>query len=108
MEWSSLHLRRSGARSGTATSVGKWQPLAPSSSTTSIAEIAGGGDDCEQGEGDECSSSKGNTVHEVMVVGEPSSGGQDVEVGHVDIYWSHQRMAMGVVFVEVEVLQVDP
>ena len=43
-----------------------------------------------------------------MVVGEPSSGGQDVEVRHVDINWSYQWMAVGVVFIEVEVLQVDP
>ena len=108
MEWGSLHLSRSGARGGTATSVGNRQLLAPFASTTPVAEIASRGDDCQQSEGDECASSEGNTVHEVMVVGEPSSGGQDVEVGHVDIYWSHQRMAMGVVFVEVEVLQVDP
>ena len=43
-----------------------------------------------------------------MVVGEPSSGGQDVEVRHVDINWSDQGMAVGVIFIEVEVLQVDP
>ena len=38
-----------------------------------------------------------------MVVGEPSSRGQDV-----DINWCKQWMGVGVIFLDVEVLQVDP
>ena len=43
-----------------------------------------------------------------MVVGESSSRGQDVEVRHVDIDWCKQWMGVGVIFLDVEVLQVDP
>ena len=100
-----LHLL--GGSDGTAASVGIGEMFALLALTTSVAEIACRSNDCQECEGDEGTSSKGQSVDEVMVMAESCSRGQDVEVTSVDIDWGEQGMGMAVIFLDVEVLQVD-
>ena len=77
-------------------------------STTQVAEVDSRGDDTQEGEGNQHTSTDGDWVDKVMVMGEPAGSGEDVEVRHVDINWCEQWMGMCMIFLYVEVLQVDP
>ena len=100
-----LHLL--GGSDGTAASVGMGEMFAFLALTTSVAKVACRSDDGQECECDESTSSKGQPVDEVMVMGESCSWGQDVEVTSVDVDWGEKGVSVAVIFLDVEVLQVD-
>ena len=73
MKWGWLHLL--GGRDGTTASVGVGEMFALLVLTTSVAEIAGGSNDGQECKRDEGTSSKRQSVDEVMVMGESGSRG---------------------------------
>ena len=73
MKWGWLHLL--GGSDGTAASVGVGEMFALLALTTSVAEIACRSNDGQECKRDEGTSSKGQSVDEVMVMGESGSRG---------------------------------